>query len=118
RMGSLTLYHSGDCVPYNGLPDHLREKRIDVALLPVNGRDSYRKNRGVPGNFSLAEAVQLCEDAHIPVLIAHHFGMFDFNTIDVNEARKKISSVGGIMPQVDKAYVFTESVDCVGGKCE
>ena len=31
----------------------LRNRQIDVALLPVNGRDEYRASRGVPGNFYL-----------------------------------------------------------------
>ena len=28
------IYHSGDCIPYDGLPELLRERCINVALLP------------------------------------------------------------------------------------
>jgi L-ascorbate metabolism protein UlaG (beta-lactamase superfamily) len=79
--GSFKIYHSGDCTPYDGLVDTLRVANIDVALLPVNGRDDYRRRHGVPGNFWIDEALQLCEAAGIPTLVGHHVGLFDFNTV-------------------------------------
>jgi L-ascorbate metabolism protein UlaG (beta-lactamase superfamily) len=57
-------------------------QQIDLALLPVNGRDTERLTKGIAGNFTLAEAIGLCRQARIPALIAHHYGMFAFNTID------------------------------------
>lgn len=78
---SARLYHSGDCVPYAGLKETLVSFAIELALLPVNGRDAERSGNGVPGNFTLDEAVALCNGAAIPAMIAHHFGLFDFNTI-------------------------------------
>ncbi len=88
KTGSWTIYHSGDCVPYETLATQLRRHQIDVALLPVNGRDSYRSSRGIPGNMTFGEACQLCIDAHVPYLIPHHFGMFEFNTIDEEELKQ------------------------------
>ena len=80
---SLTLYHSGDCIPFDGLLPALRGLAPDIALLPVNGRDAARLAAGIPGNFTLAEAIGLARAAAIPWLIPHHFGMFAFNTCDV-----------------------------------
>jgi L-ascorbate metabolism protein UlaG (beta-lactamase superfamily) len=77
----LVIDHSGDSIPYEGLVEILRKQRIDLALLPVNGRDSERLARGIAGNFTLAEAIDLCQMARIPALMAHHCGMFAFNTI-------------------------------------
>lgn len=74
------LYHSGDCVPFEGLEDQIAGFGPDIVLLPVNGRDARRLADGIPGNFTLAEAVSLA--AEIPYLVPHHFGMFAFNTID------------------------------------
>jgi len=91
RFGGLTIYHSGDCVPYPGLADRLDPLPIDLALLPVNGRDESRLFRGVPGNFHLSEAIALCRSAHISLMLGHHFGMFDFNTIDETAARKELA---------------------------
>ncbi|MFZ4776200.1 MAG: MBL fold metallo-hydrolase [Terrimicrobiaceae bacterium] len=71
----VTIYHSGDSIPYDGLSTAIG--RADLALLPVNGR-----GKGVQGNFTFEEAARLCQEANIPSLIPHHFGMFAFNTTD------------------------------------
>jgi len=81
----MTVYHSGDCVPYDGLPTDVGVS--DLALLPVNGR-----GKGVPGNFTFAEAARVCRDAHIPHLVPHHFGMFAFNTVDRAELEKEAAT--------------------------
>lgn len=82
NVGGLRLYHSGDCIPYDGLPERLRTLAPALALLPVNGRDVERAAARVPGNFTLDEAVSLCRDAAIPHMIAQHFGLFAFNSAD------------------------------------
>lgn len=82
RFGKSVIYHSGDTVPYEGLQEELERYQIQLALLPVNGRDELRRSKGIPGNFTLEEAVDLCQRVGIAVLIAHHFGMFSFNTVN------------------------------------
>lgn len=84
------IYHSGDCVPYPGLGKILRTMGIDIALLPVNGRDEARASHGVPGNFTIEEAIRLKAEAGIPLLVPHHFGLFDFNTVSVEEIARKM----------------------------
>ena len=86
-LGEVRLYHSGDCVPFPALPGLLHAARIDVALLPVNGRDAYRLAHDILGNFTFTEAAALCRDAGIPHLIPHHFGLFAFNTVDETALR-------------------------------
>jgi L-ascorbate metabolism protein UlaG (beta-lactamase superfamily) len=81
ELDGWTVYHSGDCVPYTGLVERLRRHRVDLGLLPVNGRDAGRLARGVPGNFHWREALAICQAAGIPDLVGHHVGMFDFNTL-------------------------------------
>jgi L-ascorbate metabolism protein UlaG (beta-lactamase superfamily) len=80
--GGLRLYHSGDCVPFDGLVPAVAALRPDVLLLPVNGRDAKRSAEGVPGNFTLHEAVDLARQVGAAFLVPHHFGMFAFNTCD------------------------------------
>ncbi|SLM17964.1 conserved hypothetical protein [uncultured spirochete] len=89
-IDGLTIYHSGDCAPYAGLLANLAGFRVNIALLPVNGRDEIRKAAGILGNFTLNEAVQLAEAAGFDFSIGHHFGMFDFNTIDIGQAEQMI----------------------------
>jgi L-ascorbate metabolism protein UlaG (beta-lactamase superfamily) len=109
-FGGMRLYHSGDCVPYEGLEQALRKKAIDLALLPINGRSPYLSARGVVGNFTLEEAAGLCRGAGIPVLLCHHFGMFDFNTVDRQDAIRRIAALEGdvtcVLPNVDEVYLL------------
>jgi L-ascorbate metabolism protein UlaG (beta-lactamase superfamily) len=81
KLDGWTVYHSGDCVPYPGLVDRLVGHRVDLALLPVNGRDAHRLRNGVPGNFHWREALEICVAAGIPEMVGHHIGMFEFNTL-------------------------------------
>lgn len=85
------IYHSGDCIPYPDLGKTLRALEIDIALLPVNGRDEARSSHGVPGNFTIDEAIRLKAEAGIPLIVAHHFGLFDFNTVSVEEIARKMA---------------------------
>lgn len=104
KLGNITLYHSGDCTPYPGLEDTVAAHAIDLALLPVNGRDEYRRSRGILGNFTLAEVVNLCKHANIPFLLGHHFGMFEFNTINREHAEHDLQQLRG-----DKQYGLVEN---------
>lgn len=81
RTTGFSLYHSGDCIPFEGLDEAVRALGADIALLPVNGRDRQRLDAGIPGNFTLQEAINLCRVASIGSMVPHHFGMFSFNTL-------------------------------------
>lgn len=109
RAGGVTLYHPGDCVVYAGLAQRLRAERVDVALLPVNGRSAALTARGVPGNMSFAEARDLCAAAGVGLLVPHHFGMFAFNTADPAELRRQIAETTAplcLLPETDRYYTF------------
>ncbi|GIW87971.1 MAG: MBL fold metallo-hydrolase [Isosphaeraceae bacterium] len=72
------LYHSGDTVVYDGLIESLGPEPFDVLFLPINGRDPAR---GVPGNMTAAEAVELASVVRPRFVVPHHFDMFTFNTV-------------------------------------
>jgi L-ascorbate 6-phosphate lactonase len=78
----LRLYHSGDSVAYDGLAARLAGDRFDVLFLPINGRDPAR---GVPGNMTAAEAIELAAWARPRYVVPHHYDMFTFNTVPVAE---------------------------------
>ena len=90
RLAGTTIYHSGDCVPYDGLPERLAREKIDIALLPVNGR-----GKGVLGNFTFEEATALCRAAGIVKVIPHHFGMFGFNTLSAGDLERHAAEASG-----------------------
>lgn len=106
ELEGLRIYHSGDCVPYPGLADELARHRVDVAILPVNGRDMRRSAAGIPGNFTFAEAVDLCRSAGIHAMMACHFGMFDFNTVSEAWLDEQIAGLAG-PPQCVRPDVTT-----------
>jgi L-ascorbate metabolism protein UlaG (beta-lactamase superfamily) len=75
----VTLYHSGDTVVYRGLVERLRAQRIDLALLPINGRDWMREEANIVGNLSYREAADLAVAAGVDTVIPMHYGMFASN---------------------------------------
>jgi len=79
-IGGVTIYHAGDCIPYDGLVERLRLHDIDIALLPINGRDYFRLKRGFEGNFTYREAAELAREIEADPLIPMHFGMHIANT--------------------------------------
>lgn len=107
-LSAATIYHAGDCVPFVGLESALGHGDIDVAILPVNGRDAWRRERGIPGNFTYAEAVALCRACGIPALMVCHFGMFDFNTVDVAwldaQIARETEALRCVRPEVHHVY--------------
>lgn len=91
QAGSWTIYHSGDCVPYPGLEARLKKWDIDIALLPINGRDP---KRSVAGNFSAEQAVQLAKQIDAGLVIPCHYEMFEFNTVSPDGFVKAAEQAG------------------------
>ncbi|MCI0394157.1 MAG: MBL fold metallo-hydrolase [Chloroflexi bacterium] len=79
ELNGVTLYHAGDTILYDGLVDRLKRHRIDVACLPVNGRDWWREQRGMIGNLDAHEAAELAATIGADVLIPMHNDMFAAN---------------------------------------
>lgn len=111
KLGGLTLYHSGDCVVYDGLAGRLRAWAIDLALLPVNGRRAPLTSRGIMGNMTFEEARNLCLAAGIGTMVPHHFGMFAFNTVDLAELQWQATRPGAsprcLLPSVEEYSLLT-----------
>jgi L-ascorbate 6-phosphate lactonase len=77
--GGVRLYHAGDTIAFDGMAPALRDLEIDVALLPINGRDAEREARGIVGNLSEVEAVTLAADVDAGLLIPMHYDLFEGN---------------------------------------
>jgi L-ascorbate metabolism protein UlaG (beta-lactamase superfamily) len=80
--GDLRIRRSGDCVPFDGLIEEVGTQQPHIALLPANGRCADRLAAGLPGNFTLAEAIDISRRVGASSIVAHHHGMFGFNTLD------------------------------------
>jgi L-ascorbate metabolism protein UlaG (beta-lactamase superfamily) len=82
QFGAWSIYHSGDTIRYEGIAEKLAPFKIDVALLPINGRAPERR---IPGNLFGREAAQLAKDIGARMVIPCHYEMFEFNTASPDE---------------------------------
>lgn len=91
RFGGYSIYHSGDTLWFDELPELLRPFAIDLALLPVNGDKPERK---VAGNLDHREAVKLARLLGVKTVIPCHYDMFSFNTANVEDFVKEALEAG------------------------
>ena len=87
EMDGTTCYHSGDTILYDGLVARLRAMRIDLAILPVNGRDWARESLGITGNLEPAEAFALAREIGADAVIPMHNDLFEINRRPAAEVR-------------------------------
>jgi L-ascorbate 6-phosphate lactonase len=76
------LYHAGDTCLYEGMQDRLRRRPLDLALLPINGRDAKRLAAGSIGNMTYQEAADLAAAISPGLTIPTHYEMFAMNSED------------------------------------
>ena len=81
EMGDISIYHAGDCCPYEGLEEKV--SGCDIMILPINGRDYYRTQVcDIIGCFDSREAVLLAQHAGAKLLIPVHFDLYDVNCVN------------------------------------
>ena len=76
-----SVYHAGDTLVTDELVDALRPLGIEVALLPINGRDAEREASGIVGNMAAVEAVELALTIGATTLVPYHWDGFVGNTV-------------------------------------
>lgn len=91
RVAGWTVYHSGDTVLFPGMEDRLREARIDLAFLPINGRAPERR---VAGNLWGREAAGLAHRSAMRWAVPCHYELFGFNTASPDEFEEHCRSLG------------------------
>jgi len=82
ECNGVTVYHSGDTVLFPELLDAVRGRPVDIALLPINGRDHYRERNDIIGNLWPGEAVELAKELDARVLIGIHNDLFAVNRVN------------------------------------
>jgi len=91
KLGPWTIYHSEDTIPYDGMEEILRKWKIDVALLPINGRLPERR---VAGNLWGFEAAHLAKRINAGTVIPCHYEMFEFNTESPEQFEAECQVIG------------------------
>lgn len=82
ECNGVTIYHSGDTILFAELLAALRGTPIDIAILPINGRDHYRERDGIIGNLWPGEAVELAKELDARILIGIHNDLFAGNRVN------------------------------------
>ncbi len=78
----MACYHSGDTLIWEGLFSRLSRWTLDVAFLPINGRDAPRYRVGCLGNMTFQEAVDLAGELGVRLAVPTHYDMFAMNPGD------------------------------------
>jgi L-ascorbate 6-phosphate lactonase len=78
-VDGVRLYHAGDTIHFEGMETMLHDLKIDVGMLPINGRDPEREARDIVGNLSEREAAWLAMVAGFDLQIPMHYDLFARN---------------------------------------
>lgn len=77
------IHHAGDTTRYEGMLLKLRRfGKMDVQLLPINGRDAKRLSNNLIGNMTYQEAADLAGECDTELVIPGHWDMFAENSAD------------------------------------
>lgn len=94
-----TIYHAGDNNGYRGFLERLaRWPHFDLMLLPINGRDWFREQHAVIGNFTYREAAQVADRARARLLIPYHHDGFVGNNEYPDALVRYVQSDGPRVP--------------------
>ena len=103
-------FHAGDTIHYPGMEATLRDLRIDVGMLPINGRDPEREAQGIVGNLSEREAAWLAREAMFDLLIPMHYDLFTRNrgypSRLVDSVDRDHPGVPVLVPAREHAFVY------------
>ena len=81
EAGGVTLYHAGDTILVPEVMAALERQHLDLALLPINGRDYFREQEDIVGNLNVREVATICSRLHPNVLIPMHNDLFATNRV-------------------------------------
>jgi L-ascorbate 6-phosphate lactonase len=80
ELEGVRFYHAGDTLAAGALLEALLPLRVDVALLPVNGRTFFRERADLAGNLDPRDAVALATEIGARMLVPIHWDLFEGNT--------------------------------------
>jgi L-ascorbate 6-phosphate lactonase len=79
EINNICFYHAGDTLVYPELIQQLKHREIDIAYLPINGRDYFRNKKEIIGNMNFREAIELVAEIKVDTMIPCHYDLFDMN---------------------------------------
>lgn len=111
-LGGVRIYHAGDTIHFDGMESMLEPLGIDVALLPINGRDAEREARGIVGNLDPRDAAWLASGIGAGALVPMHHDMFarnlGFPGVLVETVGREFPELPVLIPARDRPFVTTK----------
>ena len=84
-LAGIRIYHAGDTIIFPELIEALTPLGIEIALLPINGRDFFREREGLVGNMNGREAAELAATIGAKVVVPMHWDAISGNTVSPGE---------------------------------
>jgi L-ascorbate 6-phosphate lactonase len=110
ELGGVRVYHAGDTIDYPELAPRLRQLGVELALLPINGRDAEREAQDIVGNLDAVEAADLAARAGAATAVPMHYDMFAGNQADpgrfVELLRSRHPAVSSVVPAPHRRFVY------------
>lgn len=85
ECNGVTVFHAGDTILKDEIINALAGQTVDIALLPMNGRDYFREQKNIVGNLLPREATELAHVLQADVLIPMHNDLFAGNRLNPAE---------------------------------
>ena len=79
-IDGFNLYHAGDTILFDELVDAVKQHPVDVAMLPINGREYQKHRAGIMGNMNFKEAAEFAVELGADIVIPGHWGQHAENT--------------------------------------
>ncbi len=111
----ILVHHAGDTVRYEGMLNAIKSfGKIDIQLLPINGRDAIRYRRNCIGNMTYQEAADFAGEVSPAVVIPGHWDMFEDNSADPKAFKEYLSvkyndRIQCIIPEVMKKIIYVSN---------
>ena len=81
EANGVRIHHAGDTVRYEGMLAKVQPfGKIDIQLLPINGRDAKRYRDNCIGNMTYQEAADFAGEVCPEIVIPGHWDMFAHNS--------------------------------------
>jgi L-ascorbate 6-phosphate lactonase len=90
----VAIYHAGDTIVTAELVAALEPLRVDIALLPVNGRTYFREQQDIAGNLDVRDAVALAARIGAHTLVPIHWDLFKPNLERAGAAAEEAHATG------------------------
>jgi L-ascorbate 6-phosphate lactonase len=107
----IRLYHAGDTIHFPGMEDTLQDLSVDLAMLPINGRDPGREARGIVGNLTEREAAWLAGAIGTGTVVPMHYDLFAGNrgypSRLVESVERDHPGVHVLVPTRDRPFVWS-----------